>query len=230
MLGPALLLSLATTAAHAAPIFFGGFGHMTQGFLLGDPTGMATELDSDGGGSPHNALLIGGGGRMIIPGGVVLGGHGFGLEGLGGDGTGGSSQVSGGGGGFDVGWAAINDGRRLIYPLAGVTFTGVDVLVQNHAEARKVGNYAMVPGDRVEMKGSGVALDFGVALTQLLWGDEGGGMIVGAQMGYLLPVGGGTWTAKGGAEISGVDGSTNGLYFRVNVGGGGGFSRREMRR
>ncbi len=230
MLGPALLLSLAASTAEAAPIYVGGFGHLTQGFLVGDPTGMATELEAGDGGSPQNALLLGGGAHVIIPGSVVLGGHAYGLETLGGDGTGGSSQGSGGGGGFDVGWAPINDGRRLIYPLVGLNFSGVDVLVQNHSEARTVGNYAMVPNDRATFTGSSVALDFGINITQLFWGDERGGTMLGAQAGYWLPITSGDWSTKGGATVSGVDGSTNGLYFRINVGGGGGMTKREARR
>lgn len=230
MLGPALLLSLLAAPASAARVFFGGFGHVTQGFLVGDPSGMSTELEADDGGSPHNALLLGGGGAVIIPGSVVIGGHGYGLETLGGDGVGGSSQASGGGGGFHAGWAPINDGRRLIYPSVGVNFVGVDVLVQNHSEARKIGNFAMTPGDRVVMTGGGVALDFGLNLIQLFWGEEGGGAMIGGRMGYWLPVGEASWETQGGGAVSGVDGAPSGLYFRVDVGGGGGFSKREMRR
>jgi|GEM_PF-4978599 len=197
---------------------WGGLGYMTQGWAIGDIGGTGESLAA----APNMGLLLGGGGMALLGGRVVVGGQGYALHGLGGGDDALDVQVSGGGGGFHLGFAAINDHNDLIYPYVGAAFHGHDVLLANGHLPTSIAGVELEPGQRDALTGGGGSLDLGVTMFRLFWGDESGGMALGASLGGWIPLTSETWSAESGAATT-VDSTLGGLYLRVNVGGGGAF-------
>jgi len=214
-----MMLLLATTAwAGGEKPMWGGIGHMTQGFMMGDVTGIGDALDNAAdGGAPGAAMLLGGGGRMLLGGLVVVGGGGHGRFGVPNEGVDYSIMTYGGGGQFDVGVLIYNQQRSWVYPMVGVAFGGTDVVVANHRNGpMSVGNVTMGSGDRLELSGGYTAIEVGAGVTRLFFGPETqGGMVLDLQMAAWIPVSTGEYSA--GA----VSGAPGGLLFRINAGGGG---------
>ncbi len=209
----------ASTAAWADRPQWGGIGYMTQGFVLGDVSGLGDSLGVDH--PPGLGLVLGGGGLALLGGRVVLGGTGYALSGLDGEGEVASARFGGGGGGFNIGYAVVNSGRMLLFPFVGAVGHGGHVLVENGSDPAIVGGFDLLGGERKGFEGGGWALDFGASVFQLMWGEDSGGLAVGGAMGFWLPISGDGWTATDGGAATGLQGTPSGLYFRLQLGGGG---------
>jgi len=216
----AALLALTTLAsAEEDNPKWGGFGHATQGFMLGDVSGVGDELENIADGTaPGAALLLGGGGRMVLGGAVVLGGGGHGRFGIPTEGELASVASYGGGGQLDIGILLYNRQRSLLYPFAGVAMGGTDLVVANHADQiMAVGNQALQPGARTELSGGYMNVELGAGITRLFFGDDTqGGMILDLQMAVWIP-------ASNMSLGAGLSGAPSGMLFRMNFGGGGFF-------
>lgn len=216
----AVLLLLAPTAALAGddrPLW-GGLGYMSQGWMMGDLSGLGEDLGLDA--PPGIGVTLGGGGLALLGGRVTLKGDGYAIVGLDGEGTAASTHLTGGGGGLSVGVVVVNDSRMLIFPSLGAVGHGADLLVEAGTDPVDLAGTPLDGGERVKLTGGGWALDLGASMFFLPWAADGGGMTVGASMGYLLAIGGDPWEAVGGAATT-LEGVPGGLYFRAHVGGGG---------
>lgn len=214
----ALVLCWLPATAMADRPMWGGAGFMSQGWYLGDVSGIGADLGVE---APSMGLQVGGGGFALLAGRLVLGGGGYGLLGLNGDGLDAETDFGGGGGGFTIGGAVINDGTLLITPYVGGVGHGARVVVENGPNAGRIGGVSMDPGERRAFGGGGWAIDVGASVFHLMWDEDGGGLVVGGSVGGWIPVGGSDWELDGGGVAKGVSGTPGGLYFRVDVGGGG---------
>jgi len=213
----ALVMASGSVAVAQDRPMWGGIGHVTQGFMLGDVTGIGDELDKLGDGAgPGAALVLGGGGRMLLGGRALLGGGGHGRFGIPAEGQTYSVMSYGGGGQFDLGFLLYNQRRMWVYPFAGVAFGGVDTVVANHADAiASVGNQQLEPGARTEFGGGYGVAEIGAGVTRLFFDQETqGGMVLDLQMAVWLP-------ASSGSLGAGLTGAPSGMLFRINAGGGG---------
>ncbi len=195
---------------------WGGLGYVSQGWMMGDPGGTGTSIAA----APSMGMLLGGGGMALLAGRVVVGGQGYAIHGLGGGDDTLDVSASGGGGGAHLGYAVINDRNDLIYPYVGAVGHGHDVVLANGNYPSSIAGVELEPAQRDVLTGGGVALDLGVSMHRLFWGESGGGMSVGASIGGWIPLSSSGWSAKSGA-VPTLDSTASGLYFRVHVGGGG---------
>jgi hypothetical protein len=228
----------ASPAAHAdTRAGFGGFGHWSQGFMLGDFGGLEPALGAKGAlgeadSAPGYANTFGGGGRMLMLGGLVLGGRGYGLETEESHTTAGSAKLSGGGGGVDIGWAFLNDGKYIAYPYVGAQGLGFGLDLDNNTDdAMAFGTSHSIESTHSAVFASGTwALDFGMGMHQFLFEPEkggGGGFVLGGEMGVLVGLSGGEWTDSEDVVVKGVDPfALTTLYMRLNVGGGGYMTKK----
>ena len=200
-----LLIFASSSVAHAAERnLWGGLGHVDQGFVLGDITGLSEEL---GDAAPGVGLSLGGGGGALLGGVVMVVGEGHVVHGLNGVSADRTAAGIVGGGSLGVGATVLNNGADLLYPYVGVAVQGVEVFADGNA-------------GRAHLASGGIALDLGVSVFRLFW-PEGGGMAVGGTMGAWIPVAAGEWTVESGPSPGALSGGPGGLYFRMHVGGGG---------
>ncbi len=197
---------------------WGGLGYMTQGWMIGDVTGAGDTIDA----APGMGQMFGGGGVMLLGGRAVLGGQGYALFDLGGGDDQIDVEATGGGGGVHLGYAFLNADRDLMYVYAGGVGQGIDLHLANGSSPTSVGGVDLLEGERKTLIGGGWSVDVGVSMFRLFWGDDPGGMAIGASIGGWIPVSSNAWEVKGGGNTT-LDGSTGGVYLRMNLGGGGAF-------
>lgn len=193
----------------------GGFSAM-QG-TLGQPDTLGPGYDV----APAGFVWGGGGGGLWNR--LWLGGKGYGLA-LDTSATE-SVGVSGGGGGFELGYAAIATERWLVVPFFGLGGFGYTVTVKNQGATP----FAVYQGESIQ---AGAKSDFsagfltgeiGIRASRLLFWDTGGFML-GAELGYSSSLQRGAWESSAGTRAP-ESAELRGAYFRLLVGGGG-FSFR----
>jgi len=226
-----LLGLMASPSADAAPAW-GGYGHMINGFIIGDLSGLDTAVSTLGPASaPGYLQMIGGGGRTLLAGRVLLGGRGFGLmHGIDTAGEGGSASLSGGGGGMDIGVVFPKTDFYLMYPYVGGGGLGMTAAIQNDLAEDALlefGGELLEPGLTYRYYSGTWYLDFGLGMQRLLFKPDdkgGGGFIIGGELGLMVGVGGSTWQNAQGVEVPALDPmSLTGFYTRLTFGGGGFF-------
>lgn len=223
---------LATPVRAEPPAQWGGFGYATVGAHGGSWADLQSDLQSEtamGSFFEINplSLQLGGGGRAFLFDGLMVGGKGFGWF-LGGEERDGATVgLSGGGGGFDLGYAVYNLDHLLVYPLAGLSAFGVTVDVQNDREADFVfgRDGAVAPGQAGSFGSGFLATEFGVGIQRMvMMGSRttGGGLLVGFEAGFYIPVVQGSWSDGDDFAVAGVDDfGVAGGYLRMTIGGGG---------
>lgn len=221
----AALVLFAASPALATPRW-GGFGQMHQGTLVGS-FGMVSGLDGPEALGPDGevggfGLTFGGGGRALLFGRLLIGGKGFGILMPDTYTERGVASAGGGGGGLDVGWAFVNDGRYLMYPIIGVGGLGFDVDVANDSATDiTIGDVVIAPGRRAHFSTGVLYAEIGAGMQQLLF-DVGGGFILGGEVGLLVSVAGSKVEDAAERNVPGVDpASLLGWYTRLTIGGGG---------
>ena len=172
--------------------------------------------------SPEFGYTIGGGGRALLLRRLVIGGRGFGVftPRVGGDR--GFARVTAGGGGFELGVAAVNRDAWLLIPYVGGGGGGVTVEVANESDAPlTVADDEEIPvrGQRSYDAGFGY-IEFGLATHRLLFFGSGG-FALGLDVGGIISVAPGPWST-GGRDLDGIDRArVSGGFLRLTIGGGG---------
>lgn len=211
-----VLPGLATAAPKADQLRWGGLGYMTQGWVIGDVGGTGTSVAA----APDVGVQLGGGATLLLAGRVAVGGQGYGYYGLGGGDAALDADVHGGGAGAHIGYALVNERNHLLYPYVGAAFHGHDLVLANGHYPSSIAGVVLEPGQRETLSSGGTALDIGVSLFRLFWGEEAGGMAVGGSFGGWIPLAADAWSTDSGQPTT-LDGTTGGFYFRLNLGGGG---------
>lgn len=205
----------------------GGLGYMQLGTHIGpvgDVEGALTPASAlgDRATSPGFGYTIGGGGRLLLMRRLVIGGRGFGvLSGrVGGDR--GSASVTGGGGGLELGVAAVNRDSWLLIPYVGGGGGGLTLEVSNESGAPlTIADDESIPSGGSRTYDAGFAyMEFGLATHRLLFFGEGG-FALGFDVGATISVAPSAWTTSG-RDIGGIDRARlSGGFLRLTLGGGG---------
>lgn len=205
----------------------GGLGYMQLGTHIGPVGDVASALTpasalGDRATSPGYGYTIGGGGRALILRRLVIGGRGFGVFSARVGGDRGFAQVSGGGGGLELGVAAVNRDAWLLIPYVGGGGGGLTVEVSNESEAPiTIADDESIPsqGSRAYDAGFGY-VEFGLATHRLLFFGDGG-FALGFDVGATISVAPSPWST-GGQDIEGMGRARlSGGFLRLTLGGGG---------
>jgi hypothetical protein len=112
---------------------------------------------------------------------------------------------------------------------AGAVGHGHDVTLANGTDPAAVAGVDLLPGQRKTLTGGGLAVDVGVSMFRLLWGDNPGGMAIGGSCGAWIPASTQAWEVEGGGSTM-LDGTASGFYLRLNIGGGGAVTGLPIKR
>lgn len=196
----------------------GGFSAMEK--ALAQPSAIGTGYDV----APTGLVLGGGGGALW--GRVWLGGKGFGLFVDAVDSNSGTTSLSGGGGGGELGYAVVATDRWLVVPFFGLGGFGYTVKVQNQSR-NPMPIYAneTIPGGAEAAYTAGFLTgELGVRVTRLLPLTRGAsgkaGLVLGAELGYMSSLQRGAWESNR-SVASPESAELRGGYFRLVIGGGG---------
>lgn len=205
----------------------GGIGFMQLGTHIGPVADIAGTLrDSEALGdravSPGFGYTIGGGGRALLLRRLVIGGRGFGLftPRVGGDR--GFANITAGGGGFELGVAAVNRDGWLLIPYVGGGAGGVTLEVANESDAPlTIADDESIPRDGRRTYDAGFGyVEFGLATHRLLFFGSGG-FALGMDVGGIMSVGAQNWST-GSRNLDGIDRpKLSGAFLRLTIGGGG---------
>ena len=118
----------------------GGLGYMQLGTHIGpvgDVRSALTPASALGGRatSPGFGYTVGGGGRALVLSRLVIGGRGFGVFSARVGGERGFANITAGGGGFELGVAAVNRDSWLLIPYVGGGAGGITLEVSNEADS-----------------------------------------------------------------------------------------------
>ena len=210
-------------------IWLGGWGHFSPGFFAGQVLNLGAQLEKPEllgpGAAPGSmAWSLGGGGKIYVAG-VLLGGKGYTYVVPETSTDRGGAAVTGGGGGFDIGYAILRQRHVLLYPFIGIGGAGVDLEISNHSkqELQFGEGDPIAPGEKQRYTAGFMTFDLGLGVQTILHQYEGG-LILGAEVGYITTTAGTSWTDQNEKEIEGVDAAAySGAYFRLTIGGGGFF-------
>ncbi|MEM6292480.1 MAG: hypothetical protein AAGA54_14490 [Myxococcota bacterium] len=207
---------------------WGGLGYMQLGTFIGPVGDIGRSLRADGAlgpnaSSPEFAYTIGGGGRALVLSRLVIGGKGFGLFAprIGSDV--GTATFAGGGGGLEIGVAAVNRRNWLFIPYVGGGGMGLGVDVTNDStDTVSIGDDEAIPPDGRRLYESGFGyLELGAGTHRLFFMGSGG-FALGFDVGAMLSVGPTPWSNEGGSTVEAIDRPTlRGVYLRLSIGGGG---------
>lgn len=211
--------------------WFGGIGYATVGPYFGDLSGMQDALRAPTAlGASYDvgraAIMLGGGGGAVLFGHLWLGGKGYGVL------TGpfenlrGKASLTGGGGGFELGYVASPHARMLFIPFMGIGGFAYNLEVTNNTSGPMPIQQLLVipPGQSRTFIAGFATLDVGIRVQRLLFFCNSG-LTAGFDIGLLRSLSTRPWQSEA-VEFSDHPGAAlDGAYVRVNFGGGG-FSFR----
>ncbi len=202
----------------------GGLGYVQLGTHIGPIGEIAETLRApnalgDRSTSPEFGYTIGGGGRALILRRMVVGGRGFGVftPRVGSDR--GFATMSAGGGGLELGVAAVNRDHWLLIPYVGGGAGGVSVEVANDADtAIVIADDEEIPVDGQRRYDAGFGyIEFGLATHRLLFFGSGG-LALGLDFGGIFSVAPTPWST-GGRDLDGIDRARlSGGFLRLTIG------------
>ncbi len=192
-------LASADDASSAGKPTFGGLGHTSIGVGAIGVSGVDAPLRAalgDCGAVGPASWRYGGGGKMLLFG-LILGGKGYGFDYIDGSGSAGTARMSGGGGGFQLGYAIHRSAKALVYPLIGFGGYGIDIELENTSGSGiAFGDQAVAATSASTFQSGYWAAEVGVGFDWLLMygGDEGqGGWSLGAELGLQMSVATSEW-------------------------------------
>jgi len=225
-----LMASLASlTPAHAGETpTLGGFGYVLQGVEFTSVVGLGGPLENSlgEGAAPGLAAWQFGGGGKVLAWNFLVGGKGYGIIRPEVSTGAGSARFGGGGGGLELGYAAVNRDGWLVYPYAGVSGLALNMELDNEVKLPlEFGDFEIGEESSEGFSSSYVAFEYGLGFQRLLQ-DSGGGWLLGAEIGLLLTVDNTPWISESGGEVGDViSPEVSGVYVRTTMGGGGFVAR-----
>jgi hypothetical protein len=143
----------------------------------------------------------------------------------------GSADISGGGGGFELGYAVVSDPEWLAFPFVGVGGCGLSLTIDNDTfETIRFANNDDIPaGSSRQYQGGFYYLEAGFGFQRLMmWGQDGegqGGFAMGAELGFMVSSFNSRWGNDDDIALNGVDSvRLDGGFVRLTLGGGGFFT------
>jgi hypothetical protein len=221
---------------HERP-YFGGLGYGSIAPFFGDLGGLESMLGGPEAlgasyAAPNAALLLGGGGGAVLFGHLWIGGKGYGLATGGFENAFGKVSIAGGGGGFEVGYVVAPSPRLLVIPFFGFGGFAYSVDVENKTDVELRDSTRSLapdedgariiapPGGSRSFSAKFTTLDAGIRVERLLF-SRSGGFAAGFELGFLSSFFSPAWETDG-YEVTNAEAATlEGLYVRLNIGGGG---------
>ena len=155
---------------------WGGLGYMQLGTFIGPVGDIGRSLRAEGSlgpgaTSPEFAYTIGGGGRSLLLSRLVIGGKGFGIFAPRVGSEAGTASFNGGGGGLELGIAAVNRKKWLFIPYVGGGGAGLGVDVTNDGTTPlAIGDDEPIPsGGRRRYESGFGYLEFGAGTHRLFF-------------------------------------------------------------
>jgi hypothetical protein len=211
------------------PYGWGGLGYASVGFMHGsfhfldealrDPAALGPGYERS-----DTAFTFGGGGGALIGRRLWVGGKGFGFILPTESSDRGRARINGGGGGFELGLAAINRPHAIVIPYIGVGGLATSVTVRNRtAAAMSVGGVPLLPPGEDRTFSSGFwTLDAGIRAFGVYF-PGGGGWAAGVDLGITTALAPNSFELDGN-PLSGVaPARMTAGYLRLMLGGGGFF-------
>lgn len=207
----------------------GGYGYFAPGVMIGGLSNVESNLQDDGilasGESlPSVSTNIGGGGYGLIDKRLIVGGYGFGNFFSKTTSSVATVKLSGGGIIMQVGYAAYNKNKMLVFPTAGFGFMGNTMTIDNTSSGDlHFGNNNIPAGTLIQVSEGNPMMDFAVNFNKLLSKNGNSGFCVGASLGYMLKLSTTDWqNVQTKQAVTGVDDTGyQGFYVKVIIGGGG---------
>ena len=190
----------------------GGFSAMQNS--LSQPTVFGVGYDA----APAGLIYGGGGGGLWNR--LWIGGKGFGMYVATASTDRGTSTLTGGGGGGELGYAVIANHEWIVVPFFGLGGLGYGLKVKNSSPV----GLTVYPRETIPSGGEQTYTagfftgELGLRATRLLF-SGGGGFTVGAELGYMSSLQRAAWASASGSS-SPESAELRGAYFRVLIGGG----------
>jgi hypothetical protein len=201
--------------ASIAP-FFGEVSALESGLRAPEALGASYGL-GDG------ALLLGGGGGAVLFGHLWLGGKGFGLLTTAFHNARGDAMLTGAGGAFELGYVLSTGPKMLVIPYFGFGGFAYNLEVTNNTTGQMplLNAFSLSPRESKVFTSGFATLEAGLRLQRLLFFARSGGLSAGLEFGVLRSLANGPWLS-GRSEFTHEEGAKlDGVYVRVNIGGGG---------
>jgi hypothetical protein len=207
--------------------WFGGLGYLSIAPFFGDVSALesglrAPEALGESYGHGAGALLLGGGGGVVLFGHLWLGGNGFGLLTSSFHNARGDARLRGAGGAFELGYVLSTHRQMLIIPFFGLGGFSYNLEVTNNTAQQMplLNAFSLSHGESRTFTAGFTTLEAGIRLQRLLF-SRNGGASAGFEVGVLRSLSDGPWLS-GHSEFTHEEGARlDGVYARVNIGGGG---------
>lgn len=213
--------------------WWGGWGHFQPGIIVGSFGRVGERLD-DGDALDDQvrfgpvAATIGGGGRALLAGRVLIGGKGFGLLPQSQITPRGRALLAGGGGGLDIGLVMFSNHRWIVYPFAGFGGMGWGLTIDNQSDVDVTVSPAitLAPEEQTDLAAGFATLELGIGFARTaFWGD--GGLLHDGEIGVLFGITEDRWKDDNNVSVALPPAHLAGVYFRLGIGGGGFLFKRD---
>lgn len=207
--------------------WFGGLGYASIAPFFGDVTALepglrAPEALGESYGFGEGAFLLGGGGGAVLFGHLWLGGKGFGLLTSSFHNARGEAVLTGGGGAFELGYVLSTSPKMLVIPFFALGGFAYDLEITNKTTGQMplLNAFSLTPGESKTFTSGFATLEAGLRFQRLLFFGNGGAS-AGIELGIIRSLSNGPWLS-GRSEFTHEEGAKlDGVYARVNIGGGG---------
>lgn len=211
-----------------------GLGYMQLGTFVGAVAHLGPALSrpgalGDGAKGGGFGYTIGGGGRQVFAKRFVIGGRGFGFFEPRFGGPQGTARVTAGGGGLELGVAAVNQEKWLFIPYLGAGGYGMTLTIANEsAGSIAIAEDEPIPsGGTREYAGGAGYIEVGAATHRLFFFGGTGGFAIGFDVGAMFSVAESGWSREGNEFPTARSTRLSGGFLRLTIGGGGGRAARK---
>lgn len=202
-----------------------GMGYFMIGFQNSDIDAIGSRLEDNGYPSLSDRFLtLGGGGQGMINK-LLIGGEGHALIGESTTQNHVKTQISGGFGLFNIGYAAVATKQMRLYPMLGLGGGGLSLSLLDKSEVPTFDQVLKNPKRGAQLSTAGFLLSLSLGADYLFIMEENadgiGGLIFGVRLGYMFAPVKGDWLLDDVEISEGPEIGVTGPFIRLAIGGGG---------
>jgi hypothetical protein len=208
---------------------WGGLGYGSVGMMAGsfgalEETLSRNDLLGPGYGPAPAGVTFGGGGGALVGGRLWLGGGGYGAKIATTPTSKAKTDLHGGGGGLELGYAVLNADKWLLIPYVGFGGFGYELTITNltNRTFRLFGTEQVGPGQTANFESGFWTGELGIRVFRLYFWKHGG-FAVGADVGYRASLTRDSWHGGDRADLGQESARIGAGYLRLTLGGGGFF-------